>query len=58
MAHYASLCAELAEVIFQRYGLESQEKRDAVDTAWQARLREDERQYMAWEEMHRQRGAL
>jgi len=59
LARYASLCAELAvfpqasEVIFQRYGLESQQKRAAVDAAWKERLHGDEKQYMAWEEMYR-----
>jgi len=59
LAQYASLCAELAvfpeaaEAVFQRHGLESQEKRAAVDAAWKDRLRQDEVQYMAWEEMYR-----
>lgn len=59
LALYASLCAELtvfpeiAESIFRRYGLESPERRAAVDATWKERLHHDAEQYAAWEEMYR-----
>ncbi|WP_044985968.1 hypothetical protein [Sorangium cellulosum] len=59
LAQYASLCAELAvfpwatEAIFQRYGLDTGEKRHAVDAAWKERLRRDRGQYESWQQMYR-----
>ncbi|KYF70856.1 HEAT repeat domain-containing protein [Sorangium cellulosum] len=59
LAQYASLCAELAvfpwatETIFQRYGLDTGEKRHAVDAAWKERLRRDRGQYDSWQQMYR-----
>lgn len=59
LAQYASLCAELtvfpegAEGIFRRYGLDSDEKRAAVDAAWKERLRNDPEVYEAWQELYR-----
>jgi hypothetical protein len=58
-AQYASLCAELAvfprsaEAIFRRYGLDTGEKRSAVDAAWKERFRRDRVEYGAWQEIYR-----
>jgi hypothetical protein len=59
LAQYASLCAELAaspksaEAIFRRYGLDTREKRSAVDAAWKERLGRDPAEYASWQEMYR-----
>jgi len=59
LAQYASLCAGLAvfpdaaEAMFRRYGLEAQEKRSTVDSAWRERLSTDPVQYEMWLEMYR-----
>jgi hypothetical protein len=59
LAQYASLCAELAvfpeetEGTFWRYGLDTDEKRSAVDAAWKERLRREPAEYEAWQELYR-----
>lgn len=59
LVQYASLCAELAvfpdegEATFRKYGLESQEKRSAVDAWWKRQLRENQLQHAAWQEAYR-----
>jgi G:T/U-mismatch repair DNA glycosylase len=50
------LCAELsvfpqsAEALFRRYGLDTAERRSAVDAAWKERLRRDPAEHRAWYE--------
>jgi hypothetical protein len=59
LAQYASLCAELtvfpekSEEIFWRYGLDTSEKRSAVDAVWKERLRHERAVYDAWQELYR-----
>ncbi|WP_437631290.1 hypothetical protein [Sorangium sp. So ce854] len=59
LPQYAALCAELAlspdaaEAIFQRYGLDSSERRSAVDAAWKERLSKQSAEYAQWQEMYR-----
>ncbi|WP_437875238.1 hypothetical protein [Sorangium sp. So ce513] len=59
LPEYAALCAELAlspgaaEAIFRRYGLDSSERRSAVDAAWKERLSKHPAEYAKWQEMYR-----
>ncbi|WP_438023566.1 hypothetical protein [Sorangium sp. So ce233] len=59
LPQYAALCAELAlspgaaEAIFRRYGLDSSERRSAVDAAWKQRLSKHPAEYAKWQEMYR-----
>ncbi|WP_438015115.1 hypothetical protein WMF18_30095 [Sorangium sp. So ce315] len=59
LPQYAALCAELAlspgaaEAIFRRYGLDSSERRSAVDAAWKERLSKHPAEYARWQEMYR-----
>ncbi|WP_437776264.1 hypothetical protein [Sorangium sp. So ce1097] len=59
LPQYAALCAELAlspgaaEAIFRRYGLDSSERRSAVDAAWKERLSKHPAEYATWQEMYR-----
>jgi hypothetical protein len=59
LAQYASLCAELTvfpehmEETFRRYGLDTGEKRSAIDAAWKERLRLEPAEYAAWQDLYR-----
>jgi hypothetical protein len=58
LGQYASLCAELSafpdasEAIFRRYGLDTKEKRAAVDAAWKERLGRDPAAYEKWKNLY------
>lgn len=64
IAQYASLCAELSvfpeasERIFHRYGLDTDDKRAAVDAAWKERLRLDPAEYNRWQELYQRYRSL
>ncbi|UQA63184.1 hypothetical protein [Polyangium aurulentum] len=59
LAHYASLCAELAvfpgaaEAIFHRHGLGDPARRAAADAAWKARLGQDPAIHREWQDRYR-----